>query len=352
MIDQGGYPVFGANGIIGRYHAYNHEEPQLVVGCRGACGAVHITDPFSWITGNTMVIQPISDDIDRDYLEYFFRGSPAVAEAITGTAQPQLTQASLKPIKIPLPPLEEQKKIVAVLDQAFAALDRARASAEANLADAGELFDSWLTSVFHNHPPSWQTAKLRDLCRKITVGHVGPMAERYVESGTPFLRSQNVRPFEINLQDVKYIDDVFVGELKKSELTPGDVAIVRTGYPGTAAVIPDDLIVANCADLVIARTKAHLSPGFLALFLNSSFGKNMVAGKVVGAAQKHFNVGAAKEVDFAHPPIEEQERLVQRGLEMRAASGGIAEHYSKKLADVADLRQSLLQKSFSGQLAI
>ncbi len=291
--------------------------------------------------------------IDPKFFVYYSQTQEylrAVDDLCSGTTRRRISRKNLGNVLVPLPPLEEQKRIVAILDQAFAALDRARALAEANLADVGHLFDAWLTAVFHDHPSSWRTEKLRSLCHQITVGHVGPMAERYVESGISFLRSQNIRPFEINLVDVKFIDEDFHGELKKSALAPGDVAIVRTGYPGTAAVIPQNLPVSNCADLVIARPKDMISPEFLVMFLNSSFGKSMVAGKAVGAAQKHFNVGAAKEVDFSFPPIAEQERLVVQAKWMRSRSGQLNAIYQAKLTDLANLRQSLLQKAFSGQL--
>ena len=227
-----------------------------------------------------------------------------------------LNKAKLKRIPIPLPPLEEQRRIVAVLDEAFEGLNRARAHAEANILDARKLFESYLADLFTHPDPSWEPTQLSRFCEKITVGHVGPMAKRYAASGTPFLRSQNVRPFKIDLTDVKYIDEAFMNELKTSELRPGDVAIVRTGYPGTCAVVPNDLEVANCADLVIARTGSKLNPHFLALLLNSSYGKKLVAGAAVGAAQKHFNVGAAKRAIFPFPPLETQERMVEQASDL------------------------------------
>ena len=251
---------------------------------------------------------------------------------------------------VPLPPLEEQKRIVAVLDTAFEGLARARAHAEANLQNARELFESQLSDLFTHPDPSWNRAPLSEYCEKVTVGHVGPMAKRYVSSGTPFLRSQNVRPFKIDLTDVKYIDADFTNELGKSELRPGDVAIVRTGYPGTCAVIPDDLPLANCADLVIARTGPRLSPHFLALLLNSTYGKELVAGAAVGAAQKHFNVGAAKKAVFPFPPLEEQERLVLQANKISASCDKLVRIAEYKIQDLEDLRQSLLQKAFAGEL--
>jgi len=87
------------------------------------------------------------------------------------------------------------------------------------------------------------------------------------------------------------------------------------------------------------------------MFLNSSFGKSMVAEKAVGAAQKHFNVGAAKEVDLSFPSIAEQEALVAQATWMRGRTRLLELAYQTKLADLTNLRQSLLQKAFSGQLA-
>jgi type I restriction enzyme S subunit len=86
------------------------------------------------------------------------------------------------------------------------------------------------------------------------------------------------------------------------------------------------------------------------MFLNSSVGKEMVASKAVGAAQKHFNVGAAKEVEFAYPKLEEQTAFVDKAVLVRSRSEKLKAAYMEKIAHIAMLRQSLLQKAFSGQL--
>ena len=126
MVSDGDYVVFGANGIIGRYDKYNHAEPQLLVTCRGAtCGSVNISEPNSWITGNAMVIQPDSSNISMRFMEYICRGGIDLSKAITGAAQPQITRKSLEPIEFSYPPLEEQQRIVAKLDAAFAEIDNA-----------------------------------------------------------------------------------------------------------------------------------------------------------------------------------------------------------------------------------
>lgn len=84
---------------------------------------------------------------------------------------------------------------------------------------------------------TWQEVALDEVADEVTVGHVGSMASEYIEDGIIFLRSLNVLPHRIDLTDCKFISPEFHGQLKKSSLKPGDVMIVRTGKPGTAAVV-------------------------------------------------------------------------------------------------------------------
>ena len=112
LVPDGAYPVFGANGIIGRYDKFNHEEPQLLITCRGAtCGSVNISQPNSWITGNAMVVRPLDHLLDLKFLEFVFRGGINISKAITGAAQPQITRTNLSPLLIRFPKaVPEQKK--------------------------------------------------------------------------------------------------------------------------------------------------------------------------------------------------------------------------------------------------
>ncbi len=115
-----GYPVYGANGKIGFYNEFSHEYPTLAITCRGAtCGSVHITEPMSYINGNAMALDNISEKININFLYYYFlqRG---FNDVISGSAQPQITGEGLSKIQIPLPPLHIQKQIAQILDTADA----------------------------------------------------------------------------------------------------------------------------------------------------------------------------------------------------------------------------------------
>ncbi len=144
----GPYPVFGANGIIGYYAEYNHEEPQVAVTCRGAtCGTVNYTPARVWITGNAMVVTPTSTEIGKDYL-YWILQAADLTKAIGGSAQPQITRTTLSPVRIPLPPLPEQRRIVARIEELMERVREAKRLREQAREDADRLMQSALAEVF------------------------------------------------------------------------------------------------------------------------------------------------------------------------------------------------------------
>ena len=123
--DDGNYFVYGANGIIGKYTNYNHENSEVVIACRGAtCGAVNITKPKSWINGNAMVVRPINNLVCHEYLVAFLKVFNW-DQVTSGSAQPQITRKNLSSVLFPVPPIKEQHRIVTKLNQLFEQIDRA-----------------------------------------------------------------------------------------------------------------------------------------------------------------------------------------------------------------------------------
>jgi type I restriction enzyme S subunit len=155
----------------------------------------------------------------------------------------------------------------------------------------------------------WPLEELEVIADEVTVGYVGTMASEYVESGVPFLRSLNIEQFRVNQNDIKFISPDFHQRIKKSALKPGDVAIVRTGKPGTCAVVPDWLIDANCSDLVVVRCGKRIRPRFLCYWVNS-VATHHIDSHTVGAVQQHFNVGAAKKMKVAVPSLPVQDEVI------------------------------------------
>jgi type I restriction enzyme S subunit len=313
----------------------------------------YINDAVGWAYGGFMAQITPNSSIDGRYL-YYLLVSDLFRECLKkksdGININNLKFGDIESFEVPLPPLSEQKRIVEILDEAFDGIAKATANAQRNIVSAQDLFEGFLASFFSKKEENWKDVQLKSVCERITVGHVGSMAKRYVSSGVPFLRSQNIRPFRLDLENVIYIDQKFHSELKKSSLKAGDVAIVRTGYPGTAAVIPDDLGPANCSDLVIVRPNDMVLPDFLASFFNSSFGKASVGGRLVGAAQKHFNVSATKETILHLPPLDTQNEFTKKVERFKKEASRLEKNYLHKVAVLNELKTALLHKAFTGQL--
>ncbi len=121
-------------------------------------------------------------------------------------------------------------------------------------------------------------------------------------------RCQNVEYLRVKTDDIKFITPEFHNRLRKSSLSPGDVVIVRTGKPGTCAVVPDSLPTANCSDLVIVRCGPELDARFLAYYVNSVASHHVLA-HLVGAVQQHFNVGSARSMLLYSPQLSEQRAI-------------------------------------------
>jgi len=189
---------------------------------------------------------------------------------------------------------------------------------------------------------AWPAAPLEAICDRITVGHVGPMASEYVDDGIPFLRSQNIKPFAIDVQDLKFISPSFHRKLKKCALGAGDVVIVRTGYPGTAAVVPPSLGEANCADLVVITPGPTLNAYFLAAIFNSTWGADSVKGRLVGSAQQHFNIGAARRMEIRLPPLTVQQKIAS----VLSAYDDLIDNNNRRIRVLEEMAQRIYREWF------
>ena len=157
---------------------------------------------------------------------------------------------------------------------------------------------------------NWKTYKLEELSKRVTVGFVGSMAQEYINNGIPMLRSQNIKPYALDFNNLKFISSQFHNKIQKSSLNSGDIVIVRTGSPGTACVIPENMGELNCSDLVIVTPNvSKINPYFLSFYFNS-IAAHYVNSQLVGAVQQHFNVGSAKRMEIKIPTLQEQEEIV------------------------------------------
>lgn len=305
-----GYPVYGANGVIGYYSNYNHYKETLLITCRGAtCGTLNICKPFSYINGNAMALDDLSDEIDIKYL-YYFLLSRGLSDTITGSAQPQIVRQSLKNVRVIYPNLDAQKRIIYVLGK----VDELLSIRKQQIAKLDELVKARFVEMFGTFPANpfrWSTGKIQDVVSDVRYGSSRPA----VEGGKyPYLRMNNITySGKLDLHDTKRID-IPDSELDKCTVRRGDVLFNRTNSKelvGKTCVYNRDELMVLAGFIIRVRVNERIRPEVLSAFLNMDFSKRMLIGMCKTAiGQANINAKELQNIDLYIPPIELQDQFV------------------------------------------
>jgi type I restriction enzyme S subunit len=272
---------------------------------------------------------------------------PMIEAKGTGSTFKAISKSIINEIEIPLPPLPIQRRIVAVLEQGEV-VKHQRQEADAL---TGALLQNMFYAMFGDpvrNEKGWDFAKIDEICDEITVGIVVRPASYYVESGIPAFRSLNIRPDSLDLESlvhIKSLDNDAI--LSKSKIRSGDVLVVRTGYPGTACVVPPEFDGANCIDLIILRPKKQIVDcNYLSRFLNSDYGKALTLAGNTGLAQQHLNIGAIRQVKIPLPPLPLQQQFARVVQEVER----IRDRQVESGREIEGLCEGLMQRAFNGDL--
>jgi type I restriction enzyme, S subunit len=359
MIPEGQYPVYGANGIIGRFNKFNHNEPQVLLTCRGAtCGSVNVSLPNSWINGNAMVVKAIDNSMDQRFLEYALKGGIDLSNAITGAAQPQITRQSLSQVKISYPKsLSEQRRIVAILDEAFAAIDKAKANTEQNLRNARELFESYLQGVFEKKGEGWEETSLQKEIKLITgFAFKSPLYSTSPED-ILLVRGDNIMQGYFRWDDAKRWPKREFATFSKFHLCENDIVLamdrpwVKAGLK-CAMISKHELPALLVQRTACIRPKKEIDHQFLYyIILSTDFSKHLLSNQT-GIGVPHISGKQILEYRFYKPTLKEQARIIGNLNNLRSHVQKIEHLYKRKLEDLEEIKKSILQKAFSGEIEI
>ena len=344
-----GFPVYGANGQIGYYHSYNHEEPTILITCRGAtCGALNISPPRTYVTGNAMALDnPNSQVINFNFLYYALRGR-GLADAITGAAQPQITRTSLSRVSIPIPPLSEQERIARLLDEA----DELRKLRTEIDSHTGAL----ISALFHNmfgdpesNPKQWPIKRAGDLM--VTCDYGTSQKANDQGRGIAVLRMGNVtNEGELDLSDIKTVE-LSDEDLIKQRLRPGDVLFNRTNsreLVGKTGLWDGHTEAVAASYFIRVRFNSDAEhPQHFTTFMNLPTMKHRLAKIARGAVgQANINSKELRSIELPVPPLSLQKEFADRVSKIRSMKAEQAA--SRKRLD--DLFQSMLHRAFKGEL--
>ena len=346
MSENGEYVVFGANGIIGRYDKFNHEEPQLLITCRGAtCGTVNFSTPKAFITGNAMVVSPNQSLATKEFLGFYFKGVADFSKIITGAAQPQITRQNLSPCPVPLPPLEEQQRIAGILNQA----DELKKLRE----EADKKTEELIPAIFHEMvgnrinngqelPSGWKWVKLGDVCEVATGGTPLINKQEYWNGSLPWYSSGELN--HARTRESERLVSQKGLENSSAKLFPKGSLLI--GMYDTAALKMSILDRNAAFNQAIAGVKPnnHILLDFVMAQID--YFRDETLAKRVGVRQKNLNLTKIRDINLVYPPLEQQKEIVDRLNQAEEIKKTNAESDTK----IEELQSSLLQRAFRGEL--
>lgn len=329
LVEGGEYDVFGANGIIGKYNSYNHEESEVLLTCRGAtCGTINVSKPKSWINGNAMVVHPTTTKLLKPYLQIVLK-SVDYTGVITGAAQPQITRTSLEPVRILIPTVEKQEQIVSELGK----INELIAAKRSQLKDLDALAQSLFYETFGDpleNSKRWNVGTLSEYANFKNGLNFTPADDgnKIKCLGVGDFKSNRYIKTE-NLPEINIVEAVS----EEYRLKDGDIILVRSN--GNKALIGRSIMYVSDNSLATFSgfcircryNREKLAPLFLSYYLSCGAIREYITSQGRGCNISNLNQKILSGIPLILPPlslqnefaekieaIEEQKRLIESSI--------------------------------------
>ena len=312
MLTPNGFPVYGANGEIGFYSEYNHEDETLLVTCRGAtCGTLNICKPYSYVNGNAMALDNLSPEVHIKFL-YYYLLNRGFGDVITGSAQPQIVRQSLEKVAITYPAIETQKEIVSKLDY----ISNLISLRKQQLAKLDELVKSRFVELFGDsvlNPKKWPVCELSEHINFLTSGSRG-WSQYFTDSGEYFITIKNVKNCRITIDDVQHVVPPDNAEAKRTKVQEGDLLISITADLGRTGVVTKEIAdyggYINQHLTCIRLNQDAVRPLYVAYYMESEAGKSQFQAKNQSAVKAGLNFNSINSLRLMVPPIALQDSFI------------------------------------------
>ncbi len=336
-----GYPVYGANGIIGYYNKYNHKNPVVAITCRGATsGTINITVPNSYVTGNAMCLDDLREDIEIEYLYYCLLHYD-FSNVISGSAQPQITRQGLDKVYIRVVPSDVQISIVEKLKN----VENIIKLRKQQLQQLDELVKARFVEMFGDpvaNPHGFEKVSLSELA-DIRIGPFGSLLhkEDYIEGGYALLNPSHIIDGKIVPDNKLTISAQKYEELSAYHLEIDDVVMGRRGEMGRCAVVTDDGYLCGTGSLLI-RTKGEVTADYIQKVISFPSFKKTIEDMAVGQTMPNLNVPIVSNFQIIKPPIEVQKNYYAFVEQVDKSKFAVQQSLDK----LETLKKALMQKYF------
>lgn len=351
--EDGEYPVFAAKGFVQNVSFYHQEEDYLAIIKDGAgIGRVSKHPAKSSVVGTMQYLIP-KEGFDIDFIKYFLEGIDFEKHR-NGSTIPHIYFKDYKSEKFPKIPLPEQQRIVSILDKAFAAIDKAKANAEQNLFNVNELFENSAQEIFTQKGIDWEEKLL------------GEFAD--FRNGINYTKGSNGEKIKIvgvkDFQDSYWVPENDLVEVsldgtvnETDLLKEGDILAVRSnGNPQLIgrtllAGIINEKISHSGFTIRIRLNSKIVNPNYLCHFMKIQQTRKTLVESGNGVGIRSLNQGSLSSLKIPFPKsLKEQELIIEKVDSLAERSQLLKEIYQRKINDLEELRKSILQKAFVGEL--
>jgi type I restriction enzyme, S subunit len=351
MMEKGSFPVYGGNGIAGSHRLFNLSGNNVIIGRVGAlCGNVRNIIENIWLTDNAFQVVDYKFKFDNVFLTYLLNYKN-LRDYARQAAQPVISNSSLNDIIIEFPTdINEQRRIVSILDQTFASITQAKENAQRNLQNAKELFESYLQGVLENKGEGWEHISLGEICKINDGTHFSPKNTN--EGEFMYITAKNIKPYYIDLTNISYISGKDHREIyARCSPKKGDVLYIKDGATaGIATINSIEEEFSLLSSVALLKCSSKILNSFLVHYMNSRLGRANFLGYIDGAAITRLTLIKIKNVCLSLPPITQQRNIVQKFDALFTETKRLEAIYQQKLLNLEELKKSVLQKAFNGEL--
>lgn len=350
-VPDGKYPAYGANGIKCRCNKYLSDTPSIIIGRKGSAGEINYSENKFWVLDVAYYVKFDKSKLDIRFLFYLLKNKnlPSLAKGV----KPGINRNDVYSIKVKIPPLSEQERIVQILDEVFENIEKAKQNTLQNLNNAKELFESFANMIlFKNN--DFYTTTIGDSCNLATGGTPDTKNQEYYQNGNiKWLVSGDIHQAEIfdcqgritekglNNSNAKYlpINSVLIA-LNGQGKTRGTVAILRT-----KATCNQSLVSIN------PKNSKFLSTEYLYQNLRARYIEIRKMTGDSGNDRRGLNMGLIRSIQINVPKTLNEQLIIAKKLSnLQLLLKQLEQTYNQKLKSLEELKQSILQKAFNGEL--
>lgn len=318
-----------------------------------------IMDTDGYVSSHLATIKANNSQVLDKFLLYFLTTVDA-RDLIQEVNYPSLKTSEIGLIEIPIPSLSKQQTIVDFLDNAFDAINQGTRNIQKNLQNAKDLFESYLQNVFANQGEDWTNETLQNLLEKgwivshLDGNHGGeyPRKEEFKSKGVPYISANCIKGTEVDFSLSKFLSPDRAMTIRKGIAVNNDVLFAHNATVGPVAILKtnEEKVILGTSLTYYRCNPKYIIPEYLANYMRSKEFKEQYE---IGMRQSTRNqVPITKQREFYHiiPPIEIQKGLIIKLESLLQNTQSLELHYRQKLNTLEELKKSILQKAFAGEL--